>query len=165
MAKQEPGGYRESGGQEEEDDAEDEDGVAESAHHHGRGGVAMYGGTGRDGGNGGGAGGRRKRDKNSPRRRGIRSSAKNSGETTPQEGTITPPTSLEHLCLEERSQWLSSICGVAGMNSRKICSRSTRCPVHTDAQRREVRIRWLAPMTAAVDVAAVGEDGHIDIDR
>lgn len=61
--------------------------------------------------------------------------------------------------MEERSHWLSSICGVVGLNSRKICSRSTRCPVHTDAQRRDVRMRWLAPAITGMDEDAV------DIDR
>ncbi len=86
-------------------------------------------------------------------------SFRSSGETTPQEGAITPPTSYDQLSAEERSQWLSSVCGVVGLNSRKICSRSTRCPVHTDAQRREVRARWLGVMA----VAEV--DDAVDIDR
>ena len=38
-------------------------------------------------------------------------------------------------------QLLTTICGVSGSN--KLCTRSLRCPAHTDFQRREVRLKWL----------------------
>ena len=103
---------------------------------------------------------RRKRDKNSPRRTissGGRKS-KSSGESTPTQevGAVTPPNSYDVLTPEERQQWLATICGVVSMTSRKICSRSTRCPVHSDAQRREVRARWLDGFGL--------EESHVDID-
>eukprot|EP00095_Tigriopus_kingsejongensis_P001546 snap_masked-scaffold424_size175595-processed-gene-0.21 protein:Tk01546 transcript:snap_masked-scaffold424_size175595-processed-gene-0.21-mRNA-1 annotation:"ataxin-7-like protein 3-like isoform x4" len=76
--------------------------------------------------------------------------------TPVQDGTITPPAHYDQLTIEERSHWLSTICGVISSTSRKICTRSTRCPVHTDAQRREIRIRWLSQHP--------DEDSHVDID-
>ena len=103
------------------------------------------------------------------------SQSKTSGETTPQEGSITPPSNFDQLSLGERSHLLSSICGVVSMSSsRKICTRSTRCPVHTDIQRREVRIRWLSSHASTQNVGGgaletggggVGEETHVDIDR
>ena len=52
-----------------------------------------------------------------------------SGEPSSHEGsagTITPPTDLDLLSLEERTYWLSHICGVMSVTSRKICSRLDR---------------------------------------
>ena len=63
----------------------------------------------------------------------------------------------DQLTLEERANLLSSICGVISTSQhRKICTRSTRCPVHSDAQRREIRLRWLSNEE---------ESSHVDIDR
>lgn len=102
---------------------------------------------------------RRKRDKNSPRR--TKGRARNGGaESGYNDGTVTPPSSYDSLTMEERSRWLGTICGVLSMTSRKICTRSTRCPVHTDAQRREVRIKWLSSMGDGGT-----EETHVDIDR
>ena len=43
--------------------------------------------------------------------------------------------------LQLSRQLLTTICGVPG--NSKLCTRSTRCPAHTDVQRREVRLKWL----------------------
>jgi hypothetical protein len=75
----------------------------------------------------------------------------------PHDGTITPPAHFDQLSQEDRLHWLSTVCGVLS-SSRKICTRSTRCPIHTDLQRREARIRWLSH-------APGEEDSHVDIDR
>lgn len=81
----------------------------------------------------------RKRDKNSPRRHKNYLKFK-AGEG--QDGTITPPQSYDQLCLDERRQLLTNICGVVG-NGTKPCPRSTSCQTHSDRQRREVRLKWL----------------------
>jgi len=80
---------------------------------------------------------RRKRDKNSPRRN---KPLKFKGGDS-QDGLITPPQSYDQLSLDERRRLLTTICGVSG--SSKPCTRSLRCPAHTDFQRREVRLKWL----------------------
>jgi len=95
---------------------------------------------------------RRKRDKNSPKRN---KSIKFRSNGNDQDGLITPPQSYDQLSLEERRHLLTNICGVNG-NGGKICTRSIRCPAHTDAQRREVRLRWLS--------GGHEEDGNVDID-
>ncbi|XP_023342333.1 ataxin-7-like protein 3 [Eurytemora carolleeae] len=90
----------------------------------------------------------RKRDKNSPRRnKPLR--FKGSGENA--DGLVTPPQSYDQLSPEERRQLLVSICGASGYNG-KVCTRSTKCPAHTDQQRREIRLKWLS------------DDQHVDID-
>jgi len=81
---------------------------------------------------------RRKRDKNSPRRN---KPLKFKGGDS-QDGLITPPQSYDQLSLDERRQLLTTICGVSA-GSSKLCTRSIRCPAHTDFQRREVRLKWL----------------------
>jgi SAGA-associated factor 11 len=156
-------------GEDDNDAAGDEDWIEpgsssgrSSHHHHQHHDAQLYQGPGR-----------RKRDKNSPRRnKGGRSKGGGNGghssasEPTSHEGsvgTITPPTDFDLLTLEERSYWLSNVCGVLSVTSRKICSRSTRCPVHSDAQRREVRIKWLGG--GASHHSDVAEDTHVDIDR
>jgi len=87
---------------------------------------------------------RRHRDKNSPRRTKVSASS---------DGTITPPTNYDVLSLEERSNIFHQVCGVITAASKKICTRSTKCPLHTETQRREVRNRWLTV-----------DDDHVDID-
>jgi len=106
---------------------------------------------------------RRHRDKNSPRRTKVLSSTARLGFgsskgdiylVTGPDGSITPPSNYDILSIEERSNLLSTVCGVITTGTKKICTKSTRCPIHTEAQRREVRIRWLTN----------DEETHVDID-
>jgi len=115
---------------------------------------------------------RRHRDKNSPARRtkvsgssaklgGYSGTSSSSSSTkgdmwnfiTAADGTVTPPTNYDVLSLEERSNIFHQVCGVITAASKKICTRSTKCPLHTETQRREVRNRWLTV-----------DDDHVDID-
>ena len=108
---------------------------------------------------------RRHRDKNSPRRTKVLSSTARLGYSssskgdiylvTGPDGSVTPPSNYDVLSIEERSNLLSTVCGVITTGTKKICTKSTRCPIHTEAQRREVRIRWLTN----------DEETHVDIDR
>jgi len=119
--------YREGGHEEEEDD--DDDWVEPSKR-----------------------GERRRRDRNSPRRQkgGLKFKGGDS-----QDGQITPPQSYDQLGLDERRQLLTTICGVVGSN--KLCTRSIRCPAHTDVQRREVRLKWLRGRVDEDDGESDGE--------
>lgn len=99
---------------------------------------------------------RRHRDKNSPRRQKNSHHSKHAAGSYPTsgkgdiylvsgpDGTVTPPSSYDMLSMEERSNLLASMCGVITTGAKKICTRSLRCPIHTDAQRREIRMRWLS---------------------
>jgi len=109
---------------------------------------------------------RRKRDKNSPRRNrggggGGSSSGRGASSSTYEydthSGVQTPPLGYEAMSMDERSSLLSNVCGVISSNSRKICMRTTKCPFHTDAQRREIRIRWLSNDEETVDIDSFTE--------
>jgi len=116
---------------------------------------------------------RRHRDKNSPRRTKVTSSSaggrlgsysgtsSSSSSTkgdiyfiTAPDGTVTPPSNYDVLSLEERSNLFTQVCGVITAASKKICTRSIRCPLHTESQRREVRNRWMT----------TDDETHVDID-
>ena len=56
----------------------------------------------------------------------------------------------------QRNHLLNTVCGVISSNSRKICSRTIKCPFHTESQRRDIRLKW---MTHAEN------DETVDIDR
>lgn len=101
---------------------------------------------------------RRKRDKNSPKRTKPVSLRFRGGEGGSVDGLVTPPQSYDQLSLDERRHLLNNICGVAGNNGR-ICTRSSRCPAHSDPQRREVRLKWLGSGSQQQD-----DDSHVDID-
>ena len=100
---------------------------------------------------------RRKRDKNSPRRSRGGSSKVSSSSYDYESGVQTPPMGYESMTLDERSGLLSTVCGVISSNSRKICMRTTKCPFHTDVQRREIRIRWLSNDDETVDIDSFTE--------
>jgi len=99
---------------------------------------------------------RRRRDKNSPRR--IKPFKFKGGDS--QDGLITPPQSYDQLSVDERRQLLTTICGVLG--NTKVCTRSLRCPAHTDVQRREVRLKWLGGKNDDdIEVESDGEDSAL----
>jgi len=100
-------------------------------------------------------GNRRKRDKNSPRRnRGGSNSrvtsstasyagSSNDSSMDTHSGVQTPPLGFESMTPEERNHLLNTVCGVISSNSRKICSRTIKCPFHTESQRRDIRLKWM----------------------
>ncbi|XP_043468669.1 ataxin-7-like protein 3 [Leptopilina heterotoma] len=49
------------------------------------------------------------------------------------------PSNYENMTIEEKKQLLTQICGVISEHTKKLCTRSVRCPQHTDEQRREMR--------------------------
>ena len=88
---------------------------------------------------------RKKRDKNSPRRSknaklakasdGVSTSSNNSsgGGSASVENTLTTGST------EEKRAMLKQICGVISEHTRKMCTRSLRCPQHSSEQRQAVR--------------------------
>ncbi|XP_033099570.1 ataxin-7-like protein 3 [Anneissia japonica] len=75
---------------------------------------------------------------------------------------------LEKMTLEERKQLLMSSCGVISEHTKKMCTKSLRCPQHTDDQRKGVRKQLLTPESDArgrFEGAGVeGDEIHVDID-
>lgn len=70
------------------------------------------------------------------------------------ERSVTPEPNYEMMTIDERRNLLTHTCGVISEHTKKMCTRSHRCPQHTDEQRIQVRQFLLS-----------GEDDvHIDID-
>ncbi|XP_041371972.1 ataxin-7-like protein 3 isoform X4 [Gigantopelta aegis] len=61
---------------------------------------------------------------------------------------------------KDRKALLLHTCGVISEKTSKMCTRSVRCPQHTDEQRRQVRITLLRSASGTGDA----EDIHVDID-
>ncbi|XP_041969939.1 SAGA-associated factor 11 homolog [Aricia agestis] len=53
----------------------------------------------------------------------------------------------ETMSANEKKNLLLSICGVVSEHTKKLCTRSMRCPQHTDEQRRALRNSVLEPST------------------
>ncbi|XP_068232607.1 ataxin-7-like protein 3 isoform X1 [Palaemon carinicauda] len=117
---------------------------------------------------------RKKRDKNSPRRT---KNAKIKSESVSSSSSTTSSSSVETTfstgTTEEKRAMLKQICGVVSEHTRKMCTRSVRCPQHTMEQRRAVRDQVLngsnsETTTRAADSTSRGlgdvEDIHVDID-
>ncbi|XP_025081287.1 ataxin-7-like protein 3 isoform X2 [Pomacea canaliculata] len=115
---------------------------------------------------------RREKGANSPRNRragriknGVAGHANAAnGPTSSQESLESlpevPVPNYENMTIEDRKALLLSTCGVISEHTKKMCTRSVRCPQHTDEQRRQVRHFLLRQNRHAPDI----EDVHIDID-
>ncbi|KYN38804.1 Ataxin-7-like protein 3 [Trachymyrmex septentrionalis] len=65
------------------------------------------------------------------------------------------PSNYENMSLVDKRALLTQICGVMSEHTKKLCTRSVRCPQHTDEQRREVR----------ANLESNGQDNlHVDVD-
>ncbi|XP_072749032.1 ataxin-7-like protein 3 [Anoplolepis gracilipes] len=67
------------------------------------------------------------------------------------------PSNYENMSLVDKRALLTQICGVISEHTKKLCTRSVRCPQHTDDQRKEVR--------ANLDSTGNSQDNlHVDVD-
>lgn len=81
------------------------------------------------------------------------------------EGSPDSITNYENMSLEERQNILATCCGVISEHTKKMCTRSFRCPQHNDEQRRTVRQFLLNnDNTTAHDHAVEADDVQVDID-
>uniref|UniRef100_A0A8D3AK90 Ataxin-7-like protein 3 n=1 Tax=Scophthalmus maximus TaxID=52904 RepID=A0A8D3AK90_SCOMX len=72
--------------------------------------------------------------------------------------------SYESLGPDEVRSLLSTQCGVISEHTKKMCTRSQRCPQHTDEQRRAVRVFLLGPSAPSLpDADTVAESDSFDI--
>lgn len=72
--------------------------------------------------------------------------------------------SYETLGPEELRSVLTTQCGVVSEHTKKMCTRSQRCPQHTDEQRRAVRVFLLGPSASLLpDPELVLDSGGFDI--
>ena len=49
------------------------------------------------------------------------------------------PSNYENMSIEDKKMLLTQICGVISEHTKKLCTRSMRCPQHSDDQRKEMR--------------------------
>ncbi|XP_035470227.2 ataxin-7-like protein 3 isoform X2 [Scophthalmus maximus] len=113
---------------------------------------------------------KRKSDKsqNSPRR--SKSLKHKNGElggsigSEPYKYNYNTGISYESLGPDEVRSLLSTQCGVISEHTKKMCTRSQRCPQHTDEQRRAVRVFLLGPSAPSLpDADTVAESDSFDI--
>ncbi|XP_019118442.2 ataxin-7-like protein 3 isoform X1 [Larimichthys crocea] len=72
--------------------------------------------------------------------------------------------SYETLGPDEVRSLLTTQCGVISEHTKKMCTRSQRCPQHTDEQRRAVRVFLLGPSAPSLpDADAAVENDSFDI--
>ncbi|XP_075310829.1 ataxin-7-like protein 3 isoform X2 [Odontesthes bonariensis] len=72
--------------------------------------------------------------------------------------------SYESLGPDEVRSLLTTQCGVISEHTKKMCTRSQRCPQHTDEQRRAVRVFLLGPSAPSLpDADPVVESDSFDI--
>ncbi|XP_064644609.1 ataxin-7-like protein 3 isoform X2 [Lineus longissimus] len=115
---------------------------------------------------------RRRRDRayaNSPRLKTKSSRPKNGktklngggtgGDVHSQPLVIEPPM-YESMTLDERKSLLLMTCGVISEHTKKMCTRSMKCPQHSDDQRKAVR-GYLLGQSSCLDPV---DEIHVDID-
>ncbi|XP_051905443.1 ataxin-7-like protein 3 isoform X1 [Hippocampus zosterae] len=69
--------------------------------------------------------------------------------------------SYETLGPEEVRSLLTTQCGVISEHTKKMCTRSQRCPQHTDEQRRSVRVFLLGPSASSLPDADASVEGDM----
>lgn len=62
-----------------------------------------------------------------------------SGSSSVHSSNENSPSNYENMSLVDKRALLTQICGVVSEHTKKLCTRSIRCPQHTDDQRKEVR--------------------------
>ncbi|XP_050407061.1 ataxin-7-like protein 3 isoform X2 [Patella vulgata] len=103
---------------------------------------------------------KKERSTNSPRRNKFGKFSKNGGDIYNDRDTGTPEPRFDYddMTLEERKSLLLNTCGVISEHTKKMCTRSMRCPQHNDEQRLLVRKTLLRSLNS------LDEDIHVDID-
>ncbi|KYO46569.1 ataxin-7-like protein 3 isoform X2 [Alligator mississippiensis] len=110
---------------------------------------------------------KRKSDKNpnSPRR--SKSLKHKNGElganSDPFKYSNSSGISYETLGPEELRTLLTTQCGVISEHTKKMCTRSLRCPQHTDEQRRSVRVYLLGPSASLPEAEGSMENDSFEV--
>lgn len=109
------------------------------------------------------SGDKRKRKKNNNNRvKKSKNSPKKNGDTT----TATELTQLsyETMSEEEKKNLLTKFCGVVSEHTKKICSRSLRCNLHSDEKRKALRTAVICDTDAGSEIVNVDVEGDDDVD-
>ncbi|XP_077169069.1 ataxin-7-like protein 3 [Paroedura picta] len=110
---------------------------------------------------------KRKSDKNpnSPRRSKSmkHKNGELSGNLDPFKYNNSAGVNYETLGPEELRTLLTTECGVISEHTKKMCTRSLRCPQHTDEQRRSVRVYLLGPSASLPETEGSVENDSFDM--
>lgn len=101
-------------------------------------------------------GNKRKRKKNNNRIKKPKNSPKKNGDSAMELSL----QSYDHLNGEEKKALLNKFCGVVSEHTRKICSRSLKCNLHSDEKRKALRIAIISELegTELMNVDVEGDD-------
>ncbi|XP_011309415.1 SAGA-associated factor 11 homolog [Fopius arisanus] len=101
---------------------------------------------------------KRRKDRNGIKRSKTQKTQRN-GDTP--ESNENSPSNYENMSIDDKRALLTQICGVISEHTKKLCTRSMRCPQHTDDQRKEMRANLEINEGMPVDVDAYDEtDGQ-----
>ncbi|KAK9306049.1 hypothetical protein QLX08_003113 [Tetragonisca angustula] len=109
--------------------------------------------------------GRRKRrkDRNGMKRTKQQKNNQRNGETVNEHihsSNENSPSNYENMSLEDKRILLTQICGVISEHTKKLCTRSMRCPQHTEDQRKEMR----ANLESGNNIQPNQDNLHVDVD-
>ncbi|KOX78754.1 Ataxin-7-like protein 3 [Melipona quadrifasciata] len=109
--------------------------------------------------------GRRKRrkDRNGMKRTKQQKNNQRNGETVNEHihsSNENSPSNYENMSLEDKRILLTQICGVISEHTKKLCTRSMRCPQHTEDQRKEMR----ANLESGNNIQSSQDNLHVDVD-
>ena len=84
---------------------------------------------------------KRRKDRNGIKKYKQQKSGQKNGDSTDMlyNSNENSPSNYENMSLEEKKTLLTQICGVVSEHTKKLCTRSVRCPQHTDDQRKDMR--------------------------
>ncbi|XP_064380649.1 ataxin-7-like protein 3 isoform X1 [Dromaius novaehollandiae] len=86
-----------------------------------------------------------------------------SGNPDPFKYSNSAGINYETLGPEELRTLLTTQCGVISEHTKKMCTRSLRCPQHTDEQRRSVRVYLLGPSASLPEAEGSVENDSFDV--
>lgn len=106
---------------------------------------------------------KRRKDRNGIKRTKQQKNSQRNGESINEHihsSNENSPSNYENMSLEDKRILLTQICGVISEHTKKLCTRSMRCPQHTEDQRKEMRANLESGNTTQS-----GQDNlHVDVD-
>ncbi|NXR17066.1 AT7L3 protein, partial [Cinclus mexicanus] len=83
--------------------------------------------------------------------------------SAPSQYSNSAGINYETLGPEELRTLLTTQCGVISEHTKKMCTRSLRCPQHTDEQRRAVRVYLLGPSASLPEAEGAVENDSFEV--
>ena len=106
---------------------------------------------------------KRRKDRNGIKRTKQQKNSQRNGETINEHvhsSNENSPSNYENMSLEDKRILLTQICGVISEHTKKLCTRSMRCPQHTEDQRKEMR----ANLESGNNIQPSQDNLHVDVD-